>query len=158
MNDKRRATVCNYSNIIIITTLARLIITKHQIAIAFNVGSFNIRLLSAIVIMLSKTELKTHKRVLNFKSDHLSFSSNLNSIINSFFARDKRLKYINIFSNQSTFKSKSFISSNQRVFKFKTFTFLILINIIRKQIKVVFLKLVQINASSNATSLVIIKL
>ena len=89
---------------------------------------------------------------MNFKFNHLFFSLDSDSIINSF-ARDirKRLKYINI-SNQNTFKSKSFISlttfisslsfisSNQRVFKFKSFTFFIFINIIRKQIKVAFLK------------------
>ena len=60
MNNKRRATICNYNNIIIITTLARLILTKYQIVIALlNFESFNFRLLSAIIIMLSKTEFKT---------------------------------------------------------------------------------------------------
>ena len=125
----------------------RLIITKHQIAIASsNFELFHFRLPSAI-IMLSKIEFKTqHKKVLKFKFDHFSFllDSNSNSIIN-FFVRDirKRLKHINIL-NQKTFKSKFFILltifissslfilSNQRVFKFKSFTFFILINIIRK--------------------------
>ena len=60
MDDKGRATIYNHNNIIIITAFARLIITKHQIA-AFisNFESFNIRLLSVIVMMLSKTEPKT---------------------------------------------------------------------------------------------------
>ena len=149
MNDKKRATTYNnYNNIIIITTFARLIITNYQIAIASsNFESFNIRLSSAIIIMLSKIESKTqHKRVLNFKSDYFPFSSDsdLNSIIN-FFVRDnrKRFKRINIFSNQSIFKLKSvisltifisllFILSNQSIFKSRSFTFFILINIIRK--------------------------
>ena len=145
----------SYNNIIIITALARLIMTNHQIAIALsNFESFSIRLFSVIFIMLSKAEFKTqqnNKRILNFKSDHFSFLLNSNSIINSF-ARDirKRFKYINI-SDQSTFKPKSFIlltafisSSfislttfislllNQRAFKSKSFTFFIFINIIRK--------------------------
>ena len=86
MNDKGRATIYNnYNNIIIIITFARLIMTKHQVAILSNFGSFNIRLFSAIIMMLSKAELKTqHKRVLNFKSDHFSFSLDSNSIINFF--------------------------------------------------------------------------
>ena len=135
------------------TIFARLIIANHQIVIALsNFESFSIRLLSAIIIMLSKIESKTqHKRVLNFKSDHLFFSSDsdLDSIIN-FFVRDnrKRLKRINIFSNQSTFKPKSvislttFISSllDQRIFKSRSFTSFIFIDIIRKQIKVAFFK------------------
>ena len=112
MNDKRRATTWNnHNNIIIMTTFARLIITKHQIATSSNFESFNIRLFSAIIMMLSKTEFKTqHKRVLDLESDHFSFSLNLDSIIN-FFARDirKRLKHINIL-NENTFKPKSFIS------------------------------------------------
>ena len=157
MNDKRRATIYNnYNNIIIIITFAKLILTKHQIAIASNFESFNFRLLSAI-IKLSKTESKTYKRILNSKSNHFSLSSDLDSnlIINSF-VRDirKRLKCINILSDQSTFKSRSFISStifispsfilltvfisslfissNQSIFKLRSFTFFILINIIRK--------------------------
>ena len=126
------------------TTFARLIITNHQIAIALsNFESFNIRLLSVIIMILLKTEFKTqqdNKRILNSESDHLFFSLNLNLIINSF-ARDirKRLKHINI-SNQSIFKPKFFISltvfisssSNQRVFKLRSFTFFIFIDIIRK--------------------------
>ena len=156
MNDKRRATTYNnYNNIIIMTALARLIITKHQIAISSNFESFNIRLLSAIIIMLSKIESKAqdNKRALNSEFNHFSFSSDLDLIIN-FSARDirKRLKHINI-SNQSIFKPKSFISltafisslsfilSDQRVFKFRSFTFFIFINIIRKQVKVAFLKI-----------------
>ena len=89
---------------------------------------------------------------MNFEFDHF-FLLNLNSIINSF-ARDirKRFKHINI-SNQNTFKLKSFIlltifiSSllfillNQRVFKLKSFTSFIFINIIRKQTKVAFFKI-----------------
>ena len=60
MNNKGRATAYNYSNIIIIRTFARLIITNHQIAtFVSNFESFNIRLLSAIIIMLLKTESKT---------------------------------------------------------------------------------------------------
>ena len=135
-------------------TLARLIMANYQIATASsNFGSFNIRLPSAIIIMLSKIEPKTqHKRVLNFKSDHLFFSldSDSNSIIN-FFVRDSRkhLKRINIFSNQSTFKSKSFILlttfilslfilSDQSTFKPRSFTSFIFIDIIRKQVKVAF--------------------
>ena len=158
MNDKRRATIYNnYNNIIIMTALARLIITNHQIVIALsNFESFNIRLFSVIIMMLSKIEFKTqHKRVLNFKSDHLFFSSDLdsNSIIN-FFIRDnrKRLKCINTPLNQSTFKFKSvilltifisslFILSNQSIFKSRSFTFFILIDITQKQIKVVFFKI-----------------
>ena len=116
--------------------------------------------------MLLKTEFKTqHKMVLNSKSDHFSSSSDsdLDSII-SFFVRDirKRLKRINIFLNQNTFNSRPFISltifissssilltafisslfilSNQSIFKLMSFTSLIFINIIRKQIKVVFFK------------------
>ena len=59
MDDKRRATIYNHNNIIIITTFARLILTKYQIAIALlNFESFSFRLLSVIIIMLSKTELK----------------------------------------------------------------------------------------------------
>ena len=146
MNDKSRATIYNnHNNIIIMTTFARLVITKYQAAISSNFGLFNIRLFNAIIIMLLKTEPKTqHKRALDSKSDHLSFSLDLDSIIDSF-ARDirKRFKHINI-SNENIFKLKSFISlttfissssfilSNQRVFKFKSFTFFILINIIRK--------------------------
>ena len=102
------------------TTFASLIITNHQIAIALNFESFNIRLLNVIIIMLSKTEFKTqydNKRALNFESDHFSFSLNLNLIINSF-ARGKRLKHINILSDQSIFKSKS---SNQSIFKPRSF-------------------------------------
>ena len=87
MNNKRRATAYNnHNNIIIITTFTRLILTKHQIAIASNFESFNFRLLSVIII-LSKTEFKTqYKRVLKFKSNHLPFSSDSNSnlIINFF--------------------------------------------------------------------------
>ena len=149
MNNKRRATTCNYNNIIIITTFAKLIITNHQVVtFASNFESFNIRLLSVIIMMLSKIEFKAqdNKRALNFKSDHFPFSLDFDSIINFFFARGirKRFKYINIFSNQNTFKPKSsislttfissslFILSNQRVFKFKSFTSFILINIIRK--------------------------
>ena len=105
MNNKERATICNHNNIIIITTFARLTLTKHQIAIASsNFESFNFRLSSAIIIMLSKIEFKTqnNKRVLNLKSNYLSFSSDsdLNLIIN-FFVRDnrKRFKCINIFLN-----------------------------------------------------------
>ena len=89
---------------------------------------------------------------MNFKSDHLLFSSEIELIINSFI-RDirKRLKQINI-SNQNTFKFKSFISlttfissllfilSDQRVFKPRSFTSSIFIDIIRKQVKVIFLK------------------
>ena len=60
MNDKKRATTYNnYNNIIIITALARLIMMKHQIVILSNFESFNIRLLSAIIMMLSKIEFKT---------------------------------------------------------------------------------------------------
>ena len=60
MNDKGRATICNYNNIIIMTTFARLIIMNHQIAIfVSNFESFNIRLLSAIIMMLLKIEFKT---------------------------------------------------------------------------------------------------
>ena len=110
---KRCATTySNYNNIIIMTTLARLIMTKHQVAIVLsNFELFNIRLLSAIIIMLSKTEPKTqdNKKVLDFESDHLFFSSDSDLIINFFFARGKRLKHINIFSNQNTFKFKLFI-------------------------------------------------
>ena len=100
MNDKERAmTYNNHNNIIIMTAFARLVITKHQVAISSNFESFNIRLLSVTIIMLSKIEFKAqdNKRTLNFKSDHLFFSLDLDSIIN-FFARDirKRLKYINI--------------------------------------------------------------
>ena len=132
--------------------LARLIMAKHQIAISSNFGSFNIRLLSAIIMMLSKIKSKTqHKRVLNFEFDHFSFSSDLNLIINSF-ARDTRKRLKHIFSNQNTFKLKSFISlttfissslilSNQRIFKSRSFTFFILINITRKQIKIAFFKI-----------------
>ena len=150
MNNKGCATAYNnYKNIIIITTFARLIITNHQIAIASNSETFNIRLFSATIIMLSKTEFKTqHKRSLNLKSNHFSSLSDFDSIIN-FFVRNirKRLKHINILSNQNTFKSKSFIlltifisplsfiSSNQRVFKSRSFTFFILINITREQVK-----------------------
>ena len=70
------------------TALARLILTKHQIAIASsNFESFNFRLLSAIIKLL-KIEFKTqdNKRFLDFKSDHFSFSSDSNSnlIINFF--------------------------------------------------------------------------
>ena len=59
----------------------------------------------------SKTQQdnKKYKRFLNFKSNHFSFLSNLDSIIYSF-ARNKRLKHINTLLNQSTFKPKSFIS------------------------------------------------
>ena len=131
--------------------LARLIITNHQIAtVLSNFESFNIRLLSVIIMMLLKVESKTqqdnskeHKRVLNFESNDLLFSSDFDSIINFFFARGirKRLKYINI-SNQSTFKFKSFISLtvfilslsfillDQGVFKSRFFTSFIFINII----------------------------
>ena len=129
-------------------TFARLIITNYQVAIASsNSESFNIRLPSAIIMMLSKIESKTqHKRVLNFEFNHLPFSSDSNSdsIIN-FFVRDsqKRLKRINIFSDQNTFKPKSvislttfisssFISLNQNIFKSRSFTSFIFINIIRK--------------------------
>ena len=92
---------------------------------------------------------------MNFKSDHFPFSLDLNSysIIN-FFVRDsrKRLKRINIFLNQNTFKPKFvillttfisllFILSNQNTFKSRSFTFFIFINIIRKQIKNVFFKI-----------------
>ena len=86
---------------------------------------------------------------MNFKSDYFSFSLDLDSIINSF-ARDIRkcFKHINI-SNQNTFKFKSFILltifilslSDQRVSKSRSFTFFIFIDIIRKQIKVVFFKI-----------------
>ena len=91
---------------------------------------------------------------MKFKSNHFPFSldSDSNLIIN-FFVRDirKRFKHINI-SNQDTFKPKSFISlmtfilsllfilSDQRVFKPRSFTFFIFINIVRKQIKVAFFK------------------
>ena len=96
------------------TTLAKLILTKHQIVIALNFESFKFRLFNAI-IKLSKTEPKTHKRVLNFESDHFSslLDSGSNSIINSF-VQDirKRFKRINILLNQNTFKSRSFILSN----------------------------------------------
>ena len=83
---------------------------------------------------------------MKFKFDHFSFSLDLNSdLIINFFVRDirKRFKHINI-SNQNTFKFKSFILlttfisslsfilSNQRVFKPKSFTSFIFINIIRK--------------------------
>ena len=155
----------NHNNIIIMTTLARLILTKHQIATALsNFGSFSFRLPSAI-IKLSKTESKTqdNKRLLNFKSDHFPFSSDSDpdSIIN-FFVRDsrKRLKRINILSNQNTFKPKSSISlttsispspislttfisslSDQRIFKPRSFTPFISINIIQKQIKTAFFKI-----------------
>ena len=168
MDDKRRATAySNHNNIIIMATLARLIMANHQIATALsNFESFNIRLLSAIIMMLSKIESKAqHKRVLDFKSDHLPSSSDSDpdSIIN-FFVRDsrKRFKRINIFSDQSTFKPKSiisltifispspisltvFISSSfisltafisslldQRIFKPRSFTSFIFINITRK--------------------------
>ena len=105
-------------------------------------------------MMLPKIEPKTqdNKRVLNPKSDHLFSLSDLDSIINSS-ARGirKRLKHINIL-NQSTFKPKSFIplttfisplsfiSSDQRVFKPRSFTSFIFIDITRKQIKAVFFK------------------
>ena len=140
---------------------------KYQIAIASsNFESFNFRLSSAIII-LSKIEFKTqHKRALNFKSNHFSSSSdsNSNSIIN-FFVRNirKRFKRINTLSNQNTFKPRPFISltifisssfislttfisslfilSNQSIFKLRSFTFFILIDITRKQIKVVFFKI-----------------
>ena len=146
---KRYATTYNnHNNIIIMITFARLIITNYQVAIASsNSESFNIRLPSAIIMMLSKIESKTqHKRVLNFEFNHLPFSSDSNSdsIIN-FFVRDsqKRLKRINIFSDQNTFKPKSvislttfisssFISLNQNIFKSRSFTSFIFINIIRK--------------------------
>ena len=146
MDDKKRATVYNnHNNIIIMTAFARLILTKHQTAAASNYGSSSFRLLSA-TIKLSKVEPKAHKRALNFESDHLSFSldSDSNSIIN-FFVRDnrKRLKRINIPSDQNTFKPKSFISltifislsfisSNQSTSKPRSFTSFIFINIIRK--------------------------
>ena len=107
-------------------------------------------------MMLSKIEPKTqdNKRALNFKSDHLSFLLDSDSIINPSI-RDKRFKRINIqfdintFSNQSNFKPKSFILLtafilsllNQRVFKSRSFTSFIFINIIRRQITVVFFKI-----------------
>ena len=54
---RRCATIYNnHYNIIIMTTFARLIITNYQVAIVSNFESFNIRLLSAIIMMLSKTE------------------------------------------------------------------------------------------------------
>ena len=61
MNDKKRATTYNnYNNIIIMITLARLIMANYQIATASsNFESFNIRLSSATIIMLSKIESKT---------------------------------------------------------------------------------------------------
>ena len=59
MDDKRRAAICNHNNIIIIITFAKLIMANHQIAIASNFESFNIRLLSAIIIILLRTEFKT---------------------------------------------------------------------------------------------------
>ena len=140
---KCATTYNNYNNIIIMITLARLIMANYQVAIASsNFKSFNIRLPNVIIIMLSKAEPKTwdNKRILDFEFNHLPFSLDSDSIIYSF-ARNKRLKYINIFSNQSTFKSKSFISlitfisssllSNQSTFKLKSFTPFIFINIIR---------------------------
>ena len=146
MNDKKRATIYNnHNNTIIMTIFARLILTKHQTATASNFESSSFRLLSAI-IKLSKIESKTYKRVLNFNSNHLSFSlnSDSNSIINSF-VRDnrKRLKRINTPSDQNTSKPKSFISltifisssfisSNQSTFKPRSFTSFIFTNIIRK--------------------------
>ena len=152
MDDKGRAMAySNHNNIIIMTAFARLVMTKHQAAALLNSGSFSIRLFSAIIMMLSKVEPKTqHKRALDSESDHFSFSLDLDLIINSF-ARGthKRLKHILL--NQNTFKlkslislttfiSSSLISSDQRIFKLRSFTSFILINIIRKQIKVVFLK------------------
>ena len=60
MNNKGRATICSYNNIIIMTTFARLIITNHQIVIvASNFESFSIRLLSVIIMMLLEAESKT---------------------------------------------------------------------------------------------------
>ena len=138
------------------TAFARLIMANHQIAVSSNSESFNIRLPSVIIIMLSKAESKTqHKRILNFESNHLFFSSDSdsNSIIN-FFVQDnrKRFKYISILSDQSTFKSRSFILltifisslfilSDQSNFKPKSFTFFIFIDIIQKQTKTVFFKI-----------------
>ena len=102
-------------------------------------------------MMLSKIESKTqHKRVLNLESDHFSFLSDLDSIIN-FFVRDTRKRLKHILSNQNTFKfkslillttfiSSSFILSNQRIFKSRSFTSFIFIDIIWKQVKVVFFK------------------
>ena len=60
MNNKGRATAySDHNNIIIMTTLARLILAKHQIAIVLsNSESFNFRLLS-VIIKLSKIEFKT---------------------------------------------------------------------------------------------------
>ena len=127
------------------TALARLILTKHQIAISSNFGSFNFRLFN-VIIKLLKIELKIYKRTLNPESDHLPSSSDSDSnlIINSFVRGiRKRLKRINILLNQSTFKSRSFISltiiisslfisSDQSIFKSRSFTSFILINIIRK--------------------------
>ena len=128
MNDKKRATTYNnHNNIIIMIALAKLIMAKHQVAAPSNFESFNIRLPSAIIMMLSKAEFKAqHKRVLNFESDHLPFSSDSNSIINPS-ARDTRKRLKHILSNQSTFKPRSFTS-------------LIFTDITRKQAKVVFLK------------------
>ena len=87
---------------------------------------------------------------MNSKSDHLFFLLNSNSIINSS-ARGIRKRFKYIFSNQNTFKLKSLISlttfillslilSDQRIFKSRSFTFLIFINITRKQTKIVFFK------------------
>ena len=93
---------------------------------------------------------------MDLESNHLPFSSDSdsNSIIN-FFVRgnQKRFKRINTFLNQSTFKPKSaipltvfisplsFILSDQRVFKSRSFTFFIFIDITRKQTKTAFLKI-----------------
>ena len=87
---------------------------------------------------------------MNFESNHFPFSSDLDSIIN-FFARDKRLKNINILFSHNTFKFKSFmllttfilslsILSNQNAFKSRSFISFIFIDIIREQIKIVFFK------------------
>ena len=98
--------------------LARLIITNYRIAVASNFGSFNIRLPGAIIMILSKIELeaqqdnnKEHKRILNFESDHFSFSLNLDLII-CFFARSKRLKHINTFLISIFFQIKTLSSLN----------------------------------------------
>ena len=68
---------------------------------------------------------------MDFESDYFSFLLDLNSdsIINLFFARGirKRFKHINILLNQS-------------IFKLRFFTSFIFIDIIRKQIKIVFFK------------------
>ena len=86
---------------------------------------------------------------MNSESDHLSFSLDLNldSIINSF-VRDIRKRLKHILLDQNTLKLKSlillttFISSslNQRISKSRSFTPFIFIDIIRKQIKIVFFK------------------